>query len=333
MPSFRDRIIAEVERSNLRRGFEFSEISLSHEMSVNAAQMEMRFASGQLGVRDVNLAVRRGELISLVGPSGCGKSTLLRMIAGLMAPTAGTLNVHDSSRRAEGVNPPSVGETNSAGRLGGLTSAARLDVLGPRIAVVFQDSNLLPWRTVFDNIRLPLELRGVPFDQQRAAVENSLKLIGLKPDDATKRPRMLSGGMRMRVSLARALVTQPELLLLDEPFAALDDLLRQLLNEELLRIWTEQHWTGVFVTHNVADAVFLSQRVLVMSKSPGTFIADIAVPFAHPRDPELRSTPEFAKLTGEVSRTLREANQCRPHSPSAAAAPLKTDGVEWDRMR
>ena len=111
----------------------------------------------------------------------------------------------------------------------------------------------------------------------------------------------------MRVSLARALVTHPELLLLDEPFAALDDLLRQQLNEELLRIWTEQRWTGIFVTHNVAEAVFLSQRVLVMSKSPGTLIADIAVPFEHPRDPDLRSRPEFAKLTGEVSRRLREA--------------------------
>jgi NitT/TauT family transport system ATP-binding protein len=246
-------------------------------LSVIAKQVEMRFASGQQGVRDVNLAVRRGELVSLVGPSGCGKSTLLRMIAGLMVPTSGTLDM-------------SVGAANDS-----------------RTAFVFQDSNLLPWRTVSDNIRLPLELRGVSIEQQTTAVENSLKLIGLKPTDATKRPQMLSGGMRMRVSLARALVTQPELLLLDEPFAALDDLLRQLLNEELLRIWTEQHWTGLFVTHNVAEAVFLSQRVLVMSKSPGTIIADIAVPFAHPREPELRSTPEFAKLAGEVSRCLREA--------------------------
>lgn len=252
---------------------------MSQENSVIAKQVEMQFASGQLAVRNVNLSVRRGELISLVGPSGCGKSTLLRMIAGLMAPTSGTLSVH-------------VGAANDS-----------------RTAFVFQDSNLLPWRTVFDNIRLPLELRGVPFGQQQVAVNNSIKLIGLKPADAMKQPKMLSGGMRMRVSLARALVTQPELLLLDEPFAALDDLLRQLLNEELLRIWSEQHWTGLFVTHNVSEAVFLSQRVLVMSKSPGTFIAEIAVPFAHPRDPELRSTPEFAKLTGEVSRCLREAAQ------------------------
>lgn len=253
------------------------EVSLSHEMSVNATRVEMRFASGQLGVRDVNLTVRRGELIALVGPSGCGKSTLLRMIAGLMSPTGGELRA----------------QAGSAG--------------DSRTAFVFQDSNLLPWRSVFDNIRLPLELRGIAFDEQQLAVDSSLQLIGLKPDDAVKRPRMLSGGMRMRVSLARALVTQPELLLLDEPFAALDDLLRQQLNEELLRIWTEQRWTGIFVTHNVAEAVFLSQRVLVMSKSPGTFVADIAVPFEHPRDSELRSTPEFAKLTGEVSRQLREA--------------------------
>lgn len=247
---------------------------MSHDISVHATRLEMRFASGQLGVSDVNLVVRRGEFVSLVGPSGCGKSTLLRMVARLMSPTGGEL---------------------------------RADVNGSRTAFVFQDSNLLPWRSVFDNIRLPLELRGEPFDEQRAAVESSLKLIGLKPDDSTKRPRMLSGGMRMRVSLARALVTHPELLLLDEPFAALDDLLRQQLNEELLRIWTEQRWTGIFVTHNVAEAVFLSQRVLVMSQSPGTFVADIAVPFSHPRDPDLRSTPEFAKLTGEVSRSLREA--------------------------
>lgn len=247
---------------------------MRQDLSVNAIGVEMRFASGQLGVRDVNLAVRRGELISLVGPSGCGKSTLLRMIAGLISPTSGDL---------------------------------RVDVGDSRTAFVFQDSNLLPWRSVFDNVRLPLELRGVSFAEQQAAVDSSLQLIGLKPNDAVKRPRMLSGGMRMRVSLARALVTHPELLLLDEPFAALDDLLRQQLNEELLRIWTEQRWTGIFVTHNVAEAVFLSQRVLVMSKSPGTFVADIAVPFEHPRASELRSTPEFAKLTGEVSRQLREA--------------------------
>lgn len=246
---------------------------------VFADRVEMQFAAGQLSVRDVSLSVQRGEMISLVGPSGCGKSTLLRMIAGLISPTSGELHVNAGSNEES------------------------------RTAFVFQDSNLLPWRNVFDNIRLPLELRGVALEEQRTAVDHSLRLIGLQPEDTQKRPRMLSGGMRMRVSLARALVIRPELLLLDEPFAALDDLLRQQLNEELLRIWTEQHWTGIFVTHNVSEAVFLSQRVLVMSKSPGTLVADIAIPFEHPRDSELRSTPEFAKLTGEVSRCLREAAQ------------------------
>ncbi len=250
-----------------------------YKLSVQARGVAMQFASGQTVVRDVDLTVRRGELVSLVGPSGCGKSTLLRMIAGLLSPTSGKLSV-------------SVGSTDDS-----------------RTAFVFQDSNLLPWRNVFDNIRLPLELRGLPMSEQRAAAESSLSLIGLKPADAVKRPRMLSGGMRMRVSLARALVTRPALLLLDEPFAALDDLLRQQLNEELLRIWRQQGWTGIFVTHNVAEAVFLSQRVLVMSQSPGRIMAEIAVPFGASREPELRSTAEFAKLTGEVSRCLREVGR------------------------
>ena len=305
---------------------------LPQDLCVNAIGVEMRFASGQLGVYNANLAVSHGELISLVGPSGCGKSTLLRMIAGLMSPTDGELRVSAAP------SPLPLGECGRRPGEGRLEFDSRLKnstvreepgldesrsplvphpsplpegegtaAEDPRVAFVFQDSNLLPWRSVFDNIRLPLELRGVPLDEQQAAIDSSLKLIGLKPDDSAKRPRMLSGGMRMRVSLARALVTHPELLLLDEPFAALDDLLRQQLNEELLRIWTEQRWTGIFVTHNVSEAVFLSQRVLVMSKSPGTIAADIAVPFEHPRGAELRSTPEFAKLTGEVSRSLREA--------------------------
>ncbi len=294
-----------VERDNEQREVILGQSGESQDICVNAAGVELQFASGQLAVRDAHLSVRRGELIALVGPSGCGKSTLLRMIAGLLVPTAGVLSVTSSGgyqspdatssdRRRDTVNPS-----------GGLS--APLATADLRIAFVFQDANLLPWRSVFDNIRLPLELRGTPIAEQKAAVKQSLALIGLKPNDALKRPRMLSGGMRMRVSLARALVTRPELLLLDEPFAALDDLIRQQLNEELLRIWSEQRWTGLFVTHNVAEAAFLSQRVLVMSRSPGTIVADVPIPFEHPRGQELRSTPEFARLTGEISRRLREA--------------------------
>lgn len=140
-------------------------------------------------------------------------------------------------------------------------------------------------------------------------IDEVLRLIGFEAHDARKRPFALSGGMKMRVSLARALVTQPHLLLLDEPFAALDDLLRQNLNEQLSRIWQEQRWTGIFVTHNVTEAVFLSQRVLVMSRSPGRIAEEIAIPWPFPRPAELRSEPEFAKLSGHVSHLLRTAAQ------------------------
>lgn len=241
----------------------------------------MAFA-GQSVLRDVSLSISAGQFVSLLGPSGCGKSTLLRLIAGLLTPTAGALTVSSL--------PPEQARKTST-----------------RMAFVFQDPTLLPWRTVAQNLSLPLELQGVPTTEHAALISSSLRLIGLSDDDARKRPRMLSGGMRMRVSLARALVTSPELLLLDEPFAALDDVLRQQLNEELVRIWREKQWTAVFVTHNVAEAVFLSERVLVMSSRPGTLIADVPIPFPYPRTPELRGTAEFARLTADLSAKLREA--------------------------
>ena len=241
----------------------------------------MTFA-GQPAVRDVSVTVPTGQFVSLLGPSGCGKSTFLRLIAGLLSPSAGTLTVADQA-------PEHARKTST------------------RMAFVFQDPTLLPWRTVAQNLRLPLELQGMPKAEHADLISSSLRLIGLHPDDARKRPRMLSGGMRMRVSLARALVTSPELLLLDEPFAALDDVLRQQLNEELVRIWREKQWTAVFVTHNVSEAVFLSERVLVMSARPGTLVADVPIPFAYPRTPDLRGTPEFARLTADLSARLREA--------------------------
>ena len=219
---------------------------------------------------DVRFSVANGEFVSILGPSGCGKSTVLRTIAGLNEATEGTLKISPTTART---------------------------------AFVFQDPVLLPWRTVKSNIAIPLELEGQPCSTER--ILDSLRLVGLSPDDAKKRPHMLSGGMRMRVSLARALVTEPDILLLDEPFAALDEILRQQLNEELLQICAAKKCTTVFVTHNVAEAVFLSQRVIVMSANPGRISTIVPVQLAH-RQESIRTTPEFVALTSRISQKLRE---------------------------
>lgn len=248
--------------------------------SISAQDLGVTFRSGQTVLRNVCFEVSSGDFVSMLGPSGCGKSTLLRTIAGLQQPTAGVLQVAGQSPEAARRNKH-------------------------RLAYVFQEANLLPWRNVLGNICLPLELERMPRGQQAELAGNALQLVGLTSRDAGKRPAMLSGGMKMRVSLARALVTGPELMLLDEPFGALDDLLRQQLNEELLRIWQQQGWTAVFVTHNVAEAVYLSERVLVMGPRPGDAWQSVAVPFGRNRVPDLRGEPEFARLCGHVSRLLR----------------------------
>ena len=237
-----------------------------------AAGLNKYFPSGVQALRDLNLEIARGQFVSIVGPSGCGKSTFLRLVAGLDSPTSGEL-------RVEGHDP-----------------------LG--LAFVFQDATLLPWRSVAHNITLPLELR-----REAAAerVAQTLELVGLT-DFAAAYPAQLSGGMRMRVSIARALVTRPQILLLDEPFGALDEITRQRLNEELLRLWQEDHWTSLFVTHNVSEAVFLSQRVLVMSARPGRILADIPIPFPYPRSAYLRSAPEFIRIANGISRQLAHAD-------------------------
>ena len=237
---------------------------------LRAQSLSVRFES-QPVLDEIDFSVSSGEFVSIVGPSGCGKTTILRLVAGLIAPSAGSLSIH--------------GE--------------------PRSAFVFQEPNLLPWRNVIGNIRLPLELLRTPLGKQEEAVDRSLKLIQLADSDYLKRPAMLSGGMRMRVSLARALVTQPDILLLDEPFAALDDVLRQRLNEELLNIWLKQRWTALFVTHNVGEAVFLSQRVLVMGAKPGRILETVEIRFPHPRPPELRADPEFSRIALHIAERLR----------------------------
>ena len=230
----------------------------------------------------VSFTLRAGEFVSLVGPSGCGKSTLLRLIAGLASPNEGRLTVAGL--------PPADARRRAA-----------------RLSFVFQDATLLPWRTAAANIRLPLELAGMAAAERETRVSESLRMVGLS-DFARRRPRELSGGMRMRVSLARALVTQPELLLLDEPFGALDDITRQKLNEDLLELWLKHGWTAVFVTHNSAEAAFLSMRILIMSPRPGTIATDVTVPFATPRRPELRAEADFARFVGDVGRELRKGH-------------------------
>jgi NitT/TauT family transport system ATP-binding protein len=245
---------------------------------VAASAIGKRFASGVEALRGVDLAIERGQFVSIVGPSGCGKSTFLRLVAGLDDPTAGTLTVDGRSPKE--------------------ARRKQLD-----LAFVFQDATLLPWRSVERNVGLPLELRGETDSDRVAQV---IDMVGLA-EFANAYPAHLSGGMRMRASIARALATRPELLLLDEPFGALDEITRQRLNEELLRLWQEDLWTGLFITHNVYEAVFLSQRVLVMSARPGRLIADIAIPFEHPRAPDLRATPEFVQLADAISRQLGEA--------------------------
>jgi len=225
---------------------------------------------------DITLAAGPGEFVSFIGPSGCGKSTLLRLIAGLTPTSAGSIVVG-------GTNPED----------------ARQGVF-----LVFQDANLLPWRRVAANVELPLMLRGDSRDSRRSRAKDMLALVGLA-EAAGKFPWQLSGGMKMRVSIARALSVAPRILLLDEPFGALDEMTRDRLNEDLLAIRERDPFTAFFVTHSVAEAVFLSTRVVVLSANPGRVARMIDVPFAYPRAAELRETPEFLELLAETSRALR----------------------------
>jgi NitT/TauT family transport system ATP-binding protein len=231
-------------------------------------------------LRAIDLTIAKGEFVSLLGPSGCGKSTLLRLIAGLDTPTTGTIEVHD-------VNVPNVRRA---------------------MGVVFQDARLLPWRSAADNVTLPLELLHWPREERAARVARVLAMVGLERYADTY-PAELSGGMKMRVSLARSLVTAPEMMLLDEPFGALDEITRQGLNDELLKLWQQDRWTALFVTHNIVEAVFLSQRVVVMGRHPGVIRHISEVPFPYPRPAALRTAPEFGRLVGELMGHLERVSQ------------------------
>lgn len=244
---------------------------------IEIAGLAKQYGNGPAVLQSIDLVVAKKEFVALLGPSGCGKSTILKLIAGLTPPTSGTVLV-------EGMPPQDARET---------------------ISFVFQDATLLPWRTVTQNIGLGLELEHAPRDRREKEIAALLEFVGLK-HVARSYPRELSGGMRMRVSIARALATKPRLMLLDEPFAALDEMTRDRLNEETLRLRAEQDWTAVFVTHSVAEAVFLSDRVVVLASSPGRIHAEFRIDLPAPRTSTLRTSPEFEAMVARVSQSLRE---------------------------
>jgi NitT/TauT family transport system ATP-binding protein len=253
-------------------------------MTADVAVPEVEFAgvsksyASRVVLDAVDLRIAKGEFVTLIGPSGCGKSTVLKLISGLTAASEGTI-------RVDGMTPRNARQTMS---------------------FIFQDATLLPWRTVRQNVGLGLELEGVVPGQREEKTAALLDLVGLS-HVAKAYPRELSGGMRMRVSIARALATNPRLLLMDEPFAALDEMARDRLNEELLRLREEQKWTAVFVTHSVAEAVFLSTRIVVLAPNPGRIHATLPVDLPWPRPGDLRTSPEFESLIARVSHALREA--------------------------
>jgi len=244
---------------------------------IEIASLTKQYGDGGPVLAGVNLVVRKREFISIIGPSGCGKSTILKLISGLAVPTSGTI-------RVEGMTPQNAREI---------------------VSFIFQDPTLLPWRTVTDNVGLGLELEGMPGHEREKKISTLLELVGLR-HVAEAYPRELSGGMKMRVSIARALATNPRLLLLDEPFAALDEMSRDRLNEEILRMRAEQKWTAVFVTHSVSEAVFLADRVVVLAPNPGRIHAEFSVELPSPRTSAIRNSAQFDAAVGHVSHTLRE---------------------------
>ncbi|CEJ14521.1 Aliphatic sulfonates import ATP-binding protein SsuB [bacterium YEK0313] len=245
---------------------------------VSIQHVSKQFANGTIAVRDVNLDLAAGEFVSLLGPSGCGKSTLLRMIAGLGEPSVGTIDWPGESQ------------------IGG----------GHELGYVFQDPTLMPWATALANVVLPLKLKHVPQGEAEARGAAMLALVGLKGFERSY-PRELSGGMKMRVSIARALVTQPKILLMDEPFAALDEITRHKLNDDLLGLWETNRFSAVFVTHSVFESVYLSQRIVVMAARPGRVMADLKVEAPYPRDELFRTSADYAHWCRIASDKLKEA--------------------------
>lgn len=250
--------------------------------AVRLANVTKTFANGVHALGPLKLSIGAGEFVSLLGPSGCGKSTALRLIAGLSPPSSGLVEFKDAS----------------------LHSRRR------SIGFVFQESTLMPWATVWDNVYLPLRLQRRSRNDVSVIIDRALESVGL-PDFAAVYPRELSGGMKMRVSLARALVTDPDILLMDEPFAALDEITRFKLNNDLLELWRRSRRTIVFVTHSVFESVYLSQRVVVMTPRPGRIAEEFAISAPEPRGEEFRTSAAYVAHCRDVSQALARASEAK----------------------
>ncbi|MEY2653916.1 MAG: hypothetical protein RLZZ524_944 [Pseudomonadota bacterium] len=251
--------------------------------AIDILSAEQVYPNGTRALLPVDLSIRDGEFVTLLGPSGCGKSTLLKMIAGLLEPTDGRIQLwHRPVDQLAGI--------------------------GKRLAFVFQEATLMPWTTVARNVRLPLDLQGMKPEQADPKVAQALSLVGLDRF-AQQRPRELSGGMQMRVSIARGLVTEPQLLLMDEPFGALDEITRNRLDGDLLELWQRQKLTVVFVTHSIHEAVFLSSRVVVMAARPGRVVEQVEIDEPYPRGPQWRVSQRYAQIAAHLQDSLLKASQ------------------------
>jgi NitT/TauT family transport system ATP-binding protein len=246
-------------------------------------QVDKRFPNGLLALQSISLAVAPGEFVALLGPSGCGKSTVLRMVAGLEPVSSGRLDA--PALHARGETAPT--------------------------AFVFQEPTLMPWASVYDNVWLPLRLAGIGGEEAEDRITRALAAVGLS-EFLQAFPGELSGGMKMRVSIARALVTRPQVLLMDEPFAALDEITRQRLNADLLASWQAAELAVLFVTHSVFESVFLSQRVLVMGARPGRIVAEVVVDEPYPRSAAFRTSVPYLRACSELSRALEAAHADAP---------------------
>ena len=252
-----------------------SKIKMNNQTAISFNHVNKIFANGTVALQDMNLTINKEEFVTIVGPSGCGKSTVLRLIAELSNITSGSIEFSKNNQKYE-------------------------------LAFVFQEPALMPWSHVIDNVHLPLKLAGKSLRESRSVVQKVINLVGL---DGFERayPRELSGGMKMRVSIARALVTEPRIVLMDEPFGALDEMTRSKLNSDLLKIWEQQNSIMVFVTHNIYEAVYLSQRVIVMAARPGRVVADVKIDVPYPRPLDFRMSQLCNDYCREISNYLETA--------------------------